>query len=332
MPRNRRYIESNTPYELCFRAKDSLPFSVHNTITLIIKSSIARAQRDEKVIICHDVWEGSHPHMLLVAKDAEKFRNFYTEVEKKITDSVKALLGLDHLEIWEERPTLIQIDDLETAKEKIAYLYANPAQDNIATSIEKFRGYSSWREYKQCKRSLHASKEESVSWLRLPSFPTLTDRVLDPIRDARLVMLLKRRNAKKHTLKREPNRWMECFGVSSDEEVRKINEGIFKLIEKKEKAAAEQREAEGKRVLPLSVQFSQEILKPHTPKKKGRGKPSYQTSCPKRRREIKKKLRDIDEQCRKCYERARLGDYSVEWPPGTFRPPAPPLANALPGG
>jgi len=330
MPRQRRLIKSNTPYEICFRAKDSLPFVAYDVIDLFIKSAIARAQRDDKLILCHDIWEGSHPHLIAVSKDAQQFVNFYTEVEKKITEYLKALLGLSHLEIWEGRPAVIEIDDLETAKDKIAYLYANPAQDNVSTSIENFLGYSSWQEFQACRGSLNAFSEERVPWIRLPSIPTFSTRTLTRSQDKGLVLLLNKVNTTKHPLKREPNHWMKYFKVDSDEEVAEINNEILEKLRAKEKEASELRALEKKNVLPVSVQRNAEILKPHTPKKKGR-KIYFQTSCNKRRLEIQAMYKEFNERCRKCYEEWKKGNYRVAWPPGAFKPPMPPAANALPG-
>jgi len=329
MARQRRYIQSNTPYEICFRARDSLPFVAYKVIALFIKSAIARAQRDDKVILCHDVWEGSHPHMIVVTKDSQQCVNFYTEVQKKITDYLKALLGLNELQIWEGRPTVNQIDDLETAKEKIAYLYANPAQDNIAPSIERFIGYSSWNEYQLGKESFGALSEEAVPWIRLPSIPALPSRTLTRSQDAGLVTLLSRTNKKRHVLRRAPNAWMKCFQVESDKEVEEINNEILGTLREKEKDAAILRVQEKKELMPVSIQRYQEILKPHTPKKKGR-KIHFQTSCNIRRLQILQFFREFNQLCRDCYEEWKKGNYTVQWPPGAFKPPLPATANALP--
>ncbi len=80
MPRNRRQIKSNTCYEICFRAKSTLPLVAYRVIALIIQSAIARTQRDDKVILCHHIWNGSHPHIIAVSKDAQQFVNFYSEI------------------------------------------------------------------------------------------------------------------------------------------------------------------------------------------------------------------------------------------------------------
>ena len=101
MGRNRRRIISGRAYEVCFRARQGLPLVTNHLMNLIINSVIARKQHDTKVIICHDIWNGSHAHMLLVALDAKNFFNFIGEVQKEITEIIKRLLGLDQLHLWE---------------------------------------------------------------------------------------------------------------------------------------------------------------------------------------------------------------------------------------
>lgn len=167
MPHARRLIISNCCYELCFRARSTLPFAAYLVIRLLIASALARTQRDNKVRLCHDVWEGSHCHMIVVTKDPEQCMLFYSELQKKITDALKRLLGLDHLEIWEGDVTVARVLDLDQAKERIAYIYANPAQDNLVECIEKFPGYSSWSEFARSLTNLNAlCKEEEFTCIR----------------------------------------------------------------------------------------------------------------------------------------------------------------------
>src|SRR5262245_37021010 len=130
MPRRRRQIISNSCYEICFRARRSLPLSSHRFIKFLIKSCLARVQRDDKVTLCHDLWNGSHPHLIVKAHDAEQCVRFYGEIQKKITDAIKRLLGVSHLNIWEGRATVAQLRDVAAVQDRIAYLYANPAQDD----------------------------------------------------------------------------------------------------------------------------------------------------------------------------------------------------------
>ena len=136
MARTERHIVSGKVYELCFRAREDLPLPPTRTINAIIKSSIARTQRDCKVILCHFLWMSNHPHLILVAQDAEQCMRFYAELQKRITDAIKRLLGRKFLRLWEGRPLVAQIADLDAAKDRIAYLYGNPSAADVTVNID----------------------------------------------------------------------------------------------------------------------------------------------------------------------------------------------------
>ena len=329
MPRRRRYIISNSCYEVCFRAKNSLPFVCYKLISFLLACILARAQRDDKVIICHDIWNGSHPHLILVAKDSQQFINFIAEVEKKITDVMKRLLGLDYLSIWEDRPMIARLADQQAVKNRIAYLYANPANDNLEDSIERFPGYSSWQGFSRSMTSLSAKTEEFFPWIRLPSVPKLLSPVLNSSQDTNYVKMLKNSNKKyKHQLVRQPNAWMSCFGITEDREVADTNAEIVTDLRAREQEARELRLEEGKKVLGRTELMRQPILKEHQPKKKS-VKIFVICTIKELRQRIIQEFKDFCDACSDCYQAAKAGDYSVRWPPGAFRPPLPPLVNVL---
>ena len=330
MPRRRRRIVSNTCYEICFRARNTLPLVAYRLIKLIIGAAIARTQMDDKVVLCHDIWNGSHPHIIVVAKDSLAFVKFYAEIQKRLTDILKRLLGLDYLRIWEGYPRVTELCDLAAAKDSIAYLYANPAKDNLTDSIEEFPGYSSWTDFLQSKNTLLAKTVESFPWIRLPSVPTLHSEILSSRQDANIVRHLRKVNKERHLLIRYPNAWMKCFGIETDEEVAEVNESILSLMREKEQTAREIRQNEKKSVMGADKLRSQPILKPHTPKKR-RANVFIKTFDNELR--IKKiEERDLfDDQCRECLELWRKGYYDTQWPPGAFKPSLPPTVNLLPG-
>lgn len=328
MPRRRRRIISNGCYEIGFRAKNCLPLVAYQVIALIIGSALARAQRDNKVILCHDIWNGSHSHLIVVAKDAQQLVNFYSEVQKKITDCLKRLLGLSHLQIWEGYPMVAQIMDLEKAKERIAYLYANPAQDNLVEHIENFPGYSSWNGFSKNTNSIAAETKEVYPWIRLPTIPILTSPILTTRQDENVVRLIKFKNKKRHLLLRHPNSWMHCFGITCDKDVNEINQDIISAIRSRETSAEESRVSEQTTLMGSIRLRSQPILKLHRPKKRDR-KVFILTSINELRIKFLEQFEEFCAICKQCYRNWKCGDYSVKWPPGAFKPPAPPNINLL---
>ena len=329
MGRRRRRIESLKCYEVCFRAKEGLPFVCYHSINLIICSVVARVQRDHKVVLCHDIWNGSHSHLILMALDATQFFRFLGEVQKQITESIKRLLGISHLSIWEGTPTVALILDLDKAIDRIAYFYANPAQDNLVDVIEKFPGISSWKDFQKNTTSLTAKSSESFPWLRLPSIPKLPEPFLSQEEDLALMKALKKGNKERHELIRQPNKWMECFGIKTDQEVMAINKRIVEELRRKEQVARDIRKAEGKSVLGVARLTSQEIMKPHTPKKRSR-KIFCLSSDPRLRLEFILEFNAFCDKCSECFQRWKMGDYRCVWPLGAFKPPLPPPHNIYP--
>ena len=328
MPRRRRRITSKKCYELCFRAREGLPLVAYGVMRLLLGSIVARTQRDDKVVLCHDLWNGSHCHMIIVALDSEMCTRFYGEVQKRITDAIKRLLGLKFLDLWEGNPMVAEIADLDAAIDRISYIYANPAQDNLVDQISEFPGFSSWREFKSNTTHLVASTTEEFPWIRLPSIPALESRVLSRGEDARLAKQLRSENKVIHALVRNPNAWMRCFGVRSDAEAVEINSRILQNLELREEAARQKRKTEKRSVLGAERLKSQPIMKPHVPKKKDR-KVFLLCSIKELRIKLIEEFKSFCEQCSECFRRWKARDFSGEWPNGAFRPPLPPIVNLL---
>ncbi len=328
MPRRRRLFKSRALYEICFRARNSLPLSCCKIIETLIKSSIARTQRDDKVIICHDLWNGSHCHMLVVSQDSEQLKRFYEELQKRITDYMKRLLGINYLNIWEGYPMVAEIADLKAAKSRISYIYANPAQDNLESSIERFPGYSSWNDFNECRSRLSASTSIKVPWVRLPTIPKLKTLIVNDDQSRRINKLFSLRNRDIHILKREPNAWMRCFNIKNDSDVLAINDEIMKNVRIREQLASDKRNKKGWLVMGFKALKSQPIMKSHSPKKRSR-KIFVISSIKKLRINIIQNFKKFCDICKDCYKQWRLGNFKIEWPLGAFKPPLPPMVNLL---
>jgi hypothetical protein len=122
---------------------------------------------------------------------------------------------------------------------------------------------------------------------------------------------------------------MKCYGVESDEEVAGINKQIIELVRAKELKAREDRELLNQTVMGREKLCCQQILKPHTPKKR-ETKVFIITADKELRIKRVKEMDYLMSYCRDCWDRWKLGDYSVQWPLGAFIPPLPPNANLLP--
>jgi hypothetical protein len=295
---------------------------------LIINSVLARVQRNNKVILHHYIFEGSHVHIICTAKDAYQCQAFYGEVQKQLTDSIKRLLGLKHLTIWEGRAKVIRIPTLEDAVEKIAYLYANPSNDGLESSIEDYPGVSSWKGHLAINTLSNPYTTESA-WVRQFMIPRLPRRSVSSQEDKQVTEAMRSRVKTFHVLELYPHLWIEHFIKNpSYEDVKAVKADILKDLRRRERENAEERKATGKKVLGERALRREPLLKSHTPKKQDRSI-FVHSKFKEIRIEIIAEMKRIDSLCREVYKKWKLGDYRAVWPPGTFPPPLPPRANAL---
>ena len=293
---------------------------------LLLEGILARVQRDLKVIICHYLFNGNHPHMLIVARDSQQCIEFYGQVQKQLTDAIKRLLNLEHLSLFQKNSTsVIPYGDMEGAMERIAYLYANPAAANLVDSIEHYPGVSTWEAFKQAPHTLNAQYEKQCMWIRQPMIPKLPSRSLTSQQDKHFSQRLLQSAKKRHPLLIQPNEWMKVFGVAEDE-VQSINDAIIERLGEKEAQARSKRLEKGWKVKGPSRLAREALSLDYRPQKQSRRIYVYAADKNIRIAMIEAH-KDFSNQCDECYLRWKQGDYTVDWPPGAFLPAMPPRAN-----
>ena len=344
MAREKRFIRSKSVYELCMRVRQDLPFPCRVQITLLLKSAMARANRDGRVTICHFIWLGNHLHILLVVWDPNDCKKFYCELQKKITEYMKSLRGMSHYIMWEGRPMVAAVIKKEDVPSRIIYFYQNPAAVDLVENINDYPGLSSWQDFLSAD-SLQSKITHEVPWVHAPDVQRLPSEFISSKLDLQRTVELeekcrRRRNKKKaaaaakgikldkepemEELVVEPNAWAKCFGLD-DDEVKKINAGIIQCIVDTEQSLSELRKKEGRTVIGGYRLTQQQFFKPHIPKKNGT-KIFVICSDEKDRAKFIAMVKRLSAECTELY-RQRIFH---TWPPGMFRPPAPPHASALP--
>ena len=154
------------------------PTQTSNEIRLGI---LGRAQRDNKVELCHFVDMNNHSHSMAVSITSENLSKFYMELKKKTTDAVKALLGLSTLSLWEDRTGVFRIATLEDAISRVAYIYCNPSNAGLCDSIDEYTGLSSWTAFQECDPSINAEVTIEARWYSVSEIPQLpSGRSLSP--------------------------------------------------------------------------------------------------------------------------------------------------------
>ena len=309
-------------YELILRVKEGIPFPTLMVIELLIESALARAQRDGKVIICDYLWMGNHVHMIFVSLCAEACECFYQELQKKITESIKRLLGVHRLNLWEGDAVLAEILDVEAAINTKAYIYANPARANLVETVSEYPGLSTWEAFERCiSEDTKACVSKEVPWVRFPSIKKAPSRSLSEKQDHFLHREISSKAKKRHVLQVFPNAWMNVFKVKEKSEIALINRRIKDRIKESEEDARIVRLKDGKKLIGKEQLTRQAILHPHTPKKRDR-RVFVISSSKELRLSYISMHNEICAECARCYIQWKLCDFSVKWPPGTF-PPSP---------
>lgn len=250
------------------------------------------------------------------------------EIQRKITEAIKRLLGYEILHLWEGTPMVALIPDIDTAIDRIAYFYANPSQANLEDSIERYPGLTSWNEFELSLSNPNAKCSTSATWIRARSLEKLPSPGLSRFQDIFFFEKFINSNKKSHELIVEPNAWMKCFNINNTSEVIAINQSIVSNIIFREQKSRERRALKGEKVLGAHKLVLEPIMKPHKPKKKNK---KIFVICLDKNLRLSL-IKDHQKFCalrRERYEEWKIGDFSSPWPPGAFRPPMPPLSNLL---
>jgi hypothetical protein len=321
MPRTRRVYQKRSLYEVVSRARQGLPLPPTETTNEILAGIYGRAQRDQKVTLCNFVEMNNHNHVLAIPKTPKTFPEFYGELKKGVTDSVKSLLGLSHLTLWEDRSSVAVVPKLEDAIGRLVYIFCNPTKAGLVDSIDEFPGLSSWHAFKTCEPSVRATVSISVRSYHKAAIPRLPDGdTLTEEEDKRLLAQLRSSDEVfEHDLVIKPLAWLELFGITDPKKVQAVRARVIRLVYQQE---AKYRKERTRPVMGAQRLRSQQYFKQHTPAKRDR-KVFVISSDPEIRKRIIAFVRHISQKCRVCYERMKQG-LPVRWPKGIFIPWLPP--------
>jgi hypothetical protein len=220
-----------------------------------------------------------------------------------------------------DRPILL---DPETALSKIAYIYTNPAKDNLEESIEKYPGLSSYQMYKSGQHKQHwkrvcrwAFEEIEAHQHNLRGYNEINGRVLATSKTS-------------HVFRIEPDAWLESFGITDTEEKARWNERVMERIRQTETIAADLRALEGKTVIGAERLKHQVFDTTYRPNRSGRKMWCLSINKAQRQAFIAY-LKQLFAEARRIYGKWKAGDFSEKYPPGLFPPSMPKLANVLYG-
>lgn len=288
----------------------------------IIKSCLARAQALCPVKICHLLTEATHVHLILVVDNPDDVSGFIRNFKVETAHMLNRLLGRDKRTIWCEGYDSPLVLTPLRALAAIAYLYANPAKDNLEHSIDQYPGFSTWQMFlkgetlqgwKRLRRfQFHRLSEKEHS---LEGYTAEAQRLLAGSNDLQNFRL-------------EPNAWMEAFGIREPQQQKRINNRLIERIRTLEERAARLRIKTGKTVLGRIKLLLERLNTTYRPKRSGK-----RMWCLSEKRSVRVRFitffKELMQRARGVRQRWLNGDLSIKYPPGLYPPCMPKLANVV---
>ena len=262
--RTRRFFQKNKTYEICLRTRKGLPFVPLKSINHILKSCMAKANQDKSVKIDDYLWMPNHLHLLVFIQNEIDFIHFYTELMKRITDSFKSLLGLEQLNLWENRPVIMEILDVEKYIERKIYFYSNPLRANLVDKIDEYPGLSSW----QGQISNQEEIVEKIKWTKPSKIKKISNHPSER-EDLNIIREIVSAAVEVVEFKIYPNICLNGFGMSEYQRDYIANYLKSEIKKTEERLCIERRKA-SKKCLGVRKLKSQPLNQHHSPKNKER--------------------------------------------------------------
>lgn len=322
MPRLRKAIFNKSVLFISSSVEEGLPFVPNALMKLLLESALARALHHHPIRICHFIFEANHLHMIVIVDNPDDVKDFMERFKTESAHAVNRLLGRRKRTIWCEgydSPTLLTVGDVI---DKIAYLYTNPAKDNLEDSIDRYPGLSSWNGF-VAKRYI-----KQCPWIRRDELFPLQSTTLTLKQAEGLARRLKSRATVTHLFEIHPNAWMEAFHINESTQKVEINARIVSTVREREENFRKARQKEGKSVIGAERLSLQPMDKPYVPNRYGR-KMWCICSDIELRKTFITNLKYLVRRAMEVYERWRLGDFTVPFPAGLYPPAMRKLVEPL---
>jgi REP element-mobilizing transposase RayT len=288
----------------------------------IVRSCLVAAQALYPVKICHLLVEATHVHLVMVVYDPDDVPRFLGHFKTESAHMLNAILGRKKRTIWEAGYDSPKVLTLSKSLAMIAYLYSNPAKDNLVRSIDEYPGFSTWKMFR--------SGEHTKRWKRLrrPQFrelPRDSHTLRGYTKEAERLL---EESSEQETFTLEPNAWLEAFGITDPTEQAKMNQRLVERVRTLEQRAERVRVREKRKVIGRERLLTQRIDLSYRRSRKGK-----RMWCLSDRRSLRiefiRTFKKLRREARRVLAMWRTGDVSVPYPPGLYPPSMPKLANVL---
>jgi len=318
-----KYHPSGSVLACSFSLEEGVLLLPNELCTSVLRSCLGAASQLYPVRMGHFIVEGTHVHMVFVVVNPEHVPEFLRHFKCESAHILNRLLGRKKRTVWCEGYDSPIVLTPARALAYIAYLYSNPAKDNLESSIDTYPGFSSWK--------MFCNGTHTKVWKRLRRSqirPLSRDSHNARGYDKEAERLLSE-STEEVSFTLEPNAWLEAFGITTPEEQARWNERVVKRVRHIEARWEKRREQLGRRVMGAQRLKTQVFNLTYRPQRSGR-----RMWCLSEKRSVRRNFivffKDLMRQARSVYARWKQGDFSVPYPPGLHAPSMPRLANVVP--
>lgn len=288
----------------------------------IIKSSLARAQELHPLTICHLLVESTHLHLMAVVYNPDDVPGFIRCFKTESAHALNRLLGRRKRTIWCEGYDSPVVLTPQRAVLAIAYIYSNPAKDNLEDSIDLYQGFSTWKMFIEGKHQTHCHK------LHRSDFYTLPKDSHSKQGYERTAQRLLRSSPQTLPFVISPNAWLDAFGITDQQEQQDFNQEIINHVRQSEDLARQKRLQEQKPFMGAARLKAQVFNLLYRPERKGRRSWCISDDI-KLRVAFIQLLKDLREQAKAVFNKWREGYLNVPYPPGLYPPALPKFAEPV---
>ena len=317
----RKYFRHKSVLFVTFSLERGLLLLSNPLCQTIIKSCLSRAQHLFPVKICHFIVHANHIHLVLVVISPKDTCDFIGHFKAEVAHRLNITLGYKKRTVWCEGYDSPVVLTVLRALIAIAYLYSNPAKDNLVDTIDHFPGLSSWKMFKS------GAHQKQWRFIRRPAFKPLAPDSHNLFGYSKESERLLTNDKSFHTFTIEPNAWLAAFGITGDAEQKIWNDKLTQRLRTLEERARLKRSIEKKSIIGRSPLLNQALTLDYDSKRSGR-----RMWCLSEKRSERvsfiRFLKTLLANARAVYKRWHVGDYSVSYPLGLFPPPQPKLAEA----
>jgi len=317
-----KYHPKGSVLFVTFTVEEGLLLLSNPLCIAIIQSCLAAAQGLYPVRISHLLVEATHIHIVITVYNPEDVPSFIRHFKTESAHMINSLLGRKKRTLWCEGYDSPTVLTFAKAMMVIAYIYSNPAKDNLVRSIDEYPGFSSWQ--------MFTSGENTKVWKRLrrPQFWALTADSHNLRGYTKAAERLLAESSELQTFTLEPNAWLEAFGITDPVQQQRINQRVIERVRTLEERAARVRERGKKSVIGRERLITQRFDLTYRPSRKGK-----QMWCLAEKRTIRmayiRAFKKLKQAARKVLALWRQGYTTERYPPGLYPPSFPKLADAL---